>query len=259
MQSDKITSNEIKMGLKLAHSKGYQVFFEVGNDTGFKVKRHADAVAIGIWPSTGHQIHGFEIKISRGDFLNEMKAPEKSLPVFKHCHRWSLVTPPGLVKQDELPPNWGLMTYDGKTLRRVKHPPLLTPEPLSPGFVAALVRRAGEMDQGLLNAALAKEKAAWEASKQRVVEQAVSRATREKTFNAEERGKRLEAYEKLFGDVPRYEIEEMAPILNAIRQSGIARSYSGLESLANKLDQSSAQIKEALGDINLIEEKKNVA
>jgi hypothetical protein len=51
---NKVTSADIKIGLRTSLAKGYQVFFEVGNDTGTKVTRHADAVAIGIWPSTGY-------------------------------------------------------------------------------------------------------------------------------------------------------------------------------------------------------------
>lgn len=160
--SRKITSSDIKLGIRASRGAGYQTFFEVGNDTGARVSRHADAVSIGIWPSTGHQVHGFEVKVSRTDFLNEMKDPAKSQAIFRFCHRWSLATPPGLVKADELPPNWGLITWDGRTLRTVKQAPLLTPEPLSAGFVAAVVRRAGEADGALISAAVEKARREWQ-------------------------------------------------------------------------------------------------
>src|SRR5688500_11844491 len=52
----KLTSADLKIGLRASKGAGHQVFFEVGNDTGSKVTRHADAVSIGIWPSTGHQV-----------------------------------------------------------------------------------------------------------------------------------------------------------------------------------------------------------
>jgi hypothetical protein len=97
----------------------------VGNDTGARVRRHADAVSIGIWPSTGHRIHGFEVKVSRADFANEMKNGAKAEAIMQFCHHWSLATPPGLVRVDELPPTWGLVTFDGKTLRTVKQAPRL--------------------------------------------------------------------------------------------------------------------------------------
>lgn len=42
-------SADIKAALKRAFpAPGWQVFYEVGNDTGARVSRHADAVAMGI-------------------------------------------------------------------------------------------------------------------------------------------------------------------------------------------------------------------
>ena len=66
-------ANEIKA---LLHNKYappvYAFFTEVGSSTGF-ANRYIDAVAYSLYPSMHHEIHGFEIKVSRSDFLNEMK------------------------------------------------------------------------------------------------------------------------------------------------------------------------------------------
>lgn len=223
-----VTSHDIKLGLRTSIGKGCQVFFEVGNDTGTKVTRHADAVAIGIWPSTGHQIHGYEIKISRGDFLNEMKQPEKSWPVMRFCHRWTLLTPPGLVRADELPPNWGLQTFDGRTLRTVKQAPLMQPEPLSGGFVAALVRRAGEADDALLTAAVAKaihDRKLYVGSE---IEKAKVGWERGSDYRANEAKERLAAYDQLFGKLSKHDVDRAAPIVKAIMETGAERVMAGL-------------------------------
>lgn len=231
----KVNSHQIKLGIRSSFAQGYQTFFEVGNDTGTRVTRHADAVAIGIWPSTGHQVHGFEVKVSRTDFLNEMKDPSKSQAIFRFCHRWSLATPPGLVRVDELPPNWGLVTFDGKSLRTVKAAPLLTPEPLTPGFVAALVRRAGEMDASLISAAVDKQVGDINKQIAERVDAAKRRFHSDAVREVERLKKRVEAFDELFADVPEYELKELAKVVGAVRKSGIASTWQGLRHLIEQL------------------------
>jgi hypothetical protein len=120
-------------------------FFEVGNATGFKTRRHADAVAIGIWPSQGHAVHGFEVKRSRSDWLHELKQPEKADAVMGFCDFWWLVAADkDVAKLSEVPPTWGLLVPRGDTLYALKDAPSLTPEPLSRSFIAAMLRRVSE-------------------------------------------------------------------------------------------------------------------
>jgi len=236
--SRKITSSDIKLGIRSSRGAGYQTFFEVGNDTGARVSRHADAVSIGIWPSTGHQVHGFEVKISRTDFLNEMKDPAKSQAIFRYCHRWSLATPPGLVKVDELPPNWGLVTWDGGTLRTVKQAPLLTPEPLSPGFVAALVRRAGEADAALIGAAVEKAKKEWREQAAKLHDQELKRR---RQGNSAEAQRALSIVEKLQADlgtdyIHAFEVPEIVAALKIVRKMRLAgRGWDTIERLSDEL------------------------
>lgn len=105
--------------------------------------RSADAVLVRCWKSRGYELHGFEIKVSRSDWLRELKAPEKAEPIARYMNRWFIVAPAGVVKADELPSTWGLMQYraDGKLV--VAHPaPKLSPAPVDRAFLAILVRRA---------------------------------------------------------------------------------------------------------------------
>ena len=64
--------------------------FEVRNAPGFATRKegYADAIAMGVWPSRGYVIHGFEIKVSRGDWQRELAKPEKADLLSKHCDHW---------------------------------------------------------------------------------------------------------------------------------------------------------------------------
>lgn len=86
------------------------ITFEVGNGTGFDVKRHADAVAMNLWPSRGLSLHGVEIKASRTDWQKELANPAKAEEIHQYCDFWWLVTANGVVKDiNEIPPGWGFM------------------------------------------------------------------------------------------------------------------------------------------------------
>lgn len=243
----KVTSGVLKAGLRSSFAApGYQVFYEVGDNTGNRVNRHADAVVVGIWPSTGHVLHGIEIKVSRADWANEMKDPTKSWAVMKYCHRWSLLTPPGLVRVDELPDNWGLMTFDGKTMRTVKQAPKLEAERLTAGFVAALVRRAGEQDNSVIAGAVEKARLEWTAD--------MERRKREQPISSWEAGQlknRAEAAEAMVSklktaipDLNKYNVDQYAAAIRAAHKAGLAGHYGGVVGLLNTMETMSTRIRE---------------
>lgn len=125
----------------------FAVLRNVSNATGTNSARWADAIAMGVWPSRGLDLHGFEIKSDRRDWVRELKNPAKAEPVARFCDRWWLVvSDPELVKEGELPETWGLLAPDkkGEKLVRMKEAPKLTPEPVSRSFLAALLRRVNE-------------------------------------------------------------------------------------------------------------------
>ena len=123
-------------------------FREVGNATGARCSRHADAVAMSIWPSRGLIIRGFEIKQSRTDYRREAADPEKAEAVARFCDEWWIVTPDGLIRDigTELPPAWGLMVPNGKGgLRTVRAAEKTEAAPLTRTFLAAVLRKAQAM------------------------------------------------------------------------------------------------------------------
>lgn len=110
--------------------------------------RIADAVVMDLWPSTGLEIHGHEVKVSRSDWLTELKAPQKCEPVKRYCDRWWLVVSDrAIVKAGELPVGWGLMVVSGDTTRVVVKAPKLNPEPLTREFLAPLLRSTAKTER----------------------------------------------------------------------------------------------------------------
>lgn len=101
----------------------------------------ADIMILGAWHSSGNLLEGFEVKVSRADWLNEVKNPNKCLPSKQYCHKWWLViADEGMVKENELPDDWGMMAVVNGQLKIIKKAPLLEPVPLAMDFVASLLR-----------------------------------------------------------------------------------------------------------------------
>jgi hypothetical protein len=137
-------------------SNAYALLFEVGNATGFGCNRHADALAVSLWPSRGLDVIGFEFKASRSDWVKERDTPEKSEAVLQFCDQWYLVaSDESIVQPGELPDTWGMFTLTGQgTLKAVKVAPKLEAKPWTREFVAAVMRCAADPVAAIDNAAL---------------------------------------------------------------------------------------------------------
>lgn len=71
--------------------------------------RIADYLVIDKYPSQ-QALHGFEIKVSRSDWLSELRDPEKSAPWRCYCNYWWIVTSDKAVcRPEELPDGYGLL------------------------------------------------------------------------------------------------------------------------------------------------------
>ncbi|MHB1942265.1 MAG: hypothetical protein ACYCP0_04300 [Acidiferrobacteraceae bacterium] len=151
----RLLTSEIKALLRARYSAPeWALLFEVGNATGVQQRRWADAVAMSLWPSRGLAIHGFEIKVSRRDWVKELKSPEKSAPVQEYCDHWWIVAPEGVLREGELPPTWGLLTATRDQLAIATPAATLPAQPVDRSFLAALLRRASEADESLVQAAV---------------------------------------------------------------------------------------------------------
>ncbi len=145
-------ARDVRLALRKKYdAPAWAIFEEVGNATGFGTSRHADAVAMSIWPSRGLEIVGFEIKCSRNDWMRELAQPEKADEILSYCDRWCVVaSSDDIVRDGELPPTWGLLIATARGLVTKVVPPQLKPEPLDRSFLAAILRRAHESAASLM-------------------------------------------------------------------------------------------------------------
>ena len=145
-KAEKLTTADVHAALRLRYTQPeWALMFEVAASTGW-AGRYADAVSMSMYPSRGLAVHGHEVKVSRSDWGREMKNPDKAEAISRYCDYWWVVTTPGIVKDGELPMGWGLMELQGGRLKIVTKAAQREPVPLDRAFVAAMLRRAHEID-----------------------------------------------------------------------------------------------------------------
>ena len=122
----------------------YAFLTEVGDSTGYR-SRSADGLAVSLWPSRGLTITGFEVKVSRADWLSELRNPEKAETICRFCDFWYLAVPDlRIVAAGELPPSWGLIVVGAARAAVQKEAPKLEPKELGRPFLAAVCRAASK-------------------------------------------------------------------------------------------------------------------
>ena len=115
---------------------------EVSSGTGAMAHARADAIAVSCWPSRGMHFSGFEIKVSRQDWVHELARPRKAEAIGQFCHYWWLVVGDASIVQDgELPSGWGLLAAKGGKLFTIRDAPLLEPKPPTITFVCSVFRK----------------------------------------------------------------------------------------------------------------------
>lgn len=165
----KITSTDMEKYLAERYSDSYQWVFltQVRSSTG-SASRIADAMAFNMYGSTGYEILGFEIKVSRSDWLSELKNMAKSNEIMEYCDKWYLVVSDANIVQDgELPKNWGLLVLkDGKLVQKVRAIATKT-TPMELPFIASLLRRSANEIERIKSTYIKKEDIAGEVEKAR--------------------------------------------------------------------------------------------
>jgi len=140
----KYTESHITALLQERYSGQEWAYFpQLPNSTGGGT-RSADGVAFNLFPSRGLEVLGFEIKVSRSDWLSELKKPEKSEAIQQFCDGWYIVAPADIVKLEELPKTWGLIIASETGLRIKVKAPELTPNQMDRNFIASIMRRSKE-------------------------------------------------------------------------------------------------------------------
>lgn len=222
---------------------------EVAPNTGGGT-RYADAVAVNLWNSRGHAIHGFEIKVSRADWLKELKQPEKAESVFSFCDHWWIVAPKEIIKDGELPTSWGLLDLTESGLRVKMEAPRLQPRSVTRGFFASLVRRSFENISAIAEQMNKAAMIEARTSMQKENDAELNRRSKElltlkaslKVFE-EETGLTINRYSG-----PPIEVIRLAQQLQCLNSYG-GESFSRLTWMAEELLKAAETIRNAIGNI----------
>jgi len=136
------TEADILAALDAAHPPPAWAFIpQVRDGTGYSPGRTADAIAMSLWPSRGLEVTGYEVKVTRADWLRELRNPEKAETIFGYCDRWYVTALEGVIASGELPPTWGHKVFRAGRIDTEIEAPKLTAAPLDRVFVASVMRR----------------------------------------------------------------------------------------------------------------------
>jgi hypothetical protein len=138
------SSDQVWAALRVRYAAPrYATLAEVRDATGLAHTRTADAIILCLWGSDRYELMGVEIKVSRSDFLQEIKDIKKADALLRYCDRWYLAAGDSdIVKEGELPAGWGLLVPRGDKLVVAKEAPKLDPIPITRKFLGGLMRAA---------------------------------------------------------------------------------------------------------------------
>lgn len=92
------------------------VLEQVAAGTGNMANRWVDVVVFNMWRMHGLRRMAFEIKVSRSDFLRELKQPDKYEWCMQYFHEFWYVAPKDVIKLEDLPIGVGWLYPRGKQL-----------------------------------------------------------------------------------------------------------------------------------------------
>ncbi|MGS0567066.1 hypothetical protein [Xanthomonas oryzae] len=229
------TASTIKALLRRQHNpREWALAFEVANGTGGNASRSADAVAMNLWPSRGLAIHGFEIKVSRGDWKRELQNPKKAEAVAQYCDYWWIVAPEGVVSADELPEAWGLQEVRSDALVVVKQATKAEAVAVTRSFMAALFRRMSETDGEEVEKLVRLRFEQVDADRRAEIERAVSSRTQQ----YETLRKRVEEFERAAGlDLEdwQFQPEDFGKAVKFVLDNKLYGAYHSIERLREQL------------------------
>lgn len=151
-----MTAREIKEVLKKEYTtydkqrvipQTWVFWEELKNGVGFDkyVMGYIDFFVMNVFPSKQFEKIAYEIKVSRSDFFNEIKNPNKRRFAMAMSNKFYFITPKGLLKPNEIPKECGLeeVCNNGKYLYTQTIVPAIWRETLPPNwaFVSSLCRK----------------------------------------------------------------------------------------------------------------------
>lgn len=109
--------------------------------------RIIDFMAQDTWDSGKQALHGFEVKVSRSDWLTELRDPDKANAFRPYMNHWWLVVADKTIVRDDLPHGWGLMVKRGRGLSISVQAPLQDALYMPVPMRAALMRATAKTSQ----------------------------------------------------------------------------------------------------------------
>ncbi len=134
--SEWIYLEEVRLGT------GFGGFYLPGHHVEIKAEQRVDGLAINCFKSKNYRRIAIEVKIDRGDFLREKANPDKRVGAMMISNQFYFAAPEGLIKEDELPEDCGLMEVRGDFLAVRVQAVWHEAAPWHPAMVASVLRSA---------------------------------------------------------------------------------------------------------------------
>lgn len=140
--ADVISADEIREALRKRYPLDKHLHVDEAPQFSDRGGRKIDVLVVDLWRSRGLARHAFEIKRSIADFRKEVAEPEKADWWWSHCSDFTIVAPATVCARiqanNELPPNWGLMSVSEAGRIRVLSPSAVNLEPEPIGWETAV-------------------------------------------------------------------------------------------------------------------------
>lgn len=235
---ERVTTADLQQAISDKYTKNgqYEVFFDVPDAVSTAQRRRADAIAVGMWGSTGNRILGLELKVSRSDWLREVRAVEKADPFLEVCDHWWLVTGSrSIAKLDEVPASWGWMAMTDHGLRVEKPSPRLRAhtEQISRAFALGLLRKASGSKLASAEVQVVIKKMRGDFDK--LLQERVEQESHRNGQKLEELKRRVEKFEAASGlKISDWDLGAIGTIVKQIREMNY--HGSGLNAVARHLE-----------------------
>ncbi len=141
-------AKQIISALEQLHDPHEWGFFEelrIGTGYGKDSEQRLDAWAIHYFPSKRNVTRCYEIKVSKSDFLNEIRQPLKRRPGLRLANEFYFVAPKGMLAIEDIPVECGLMEVDENgIIETTINAPFRDIMPPTWLFLAAISRRCNK-------------------------------------------------------------------------------------------------------------------
>ena len=213
--------------------------------------RVADAIGVNTSQARGTGLEGHEVKIGRSDWARDRDTGAKAEAWARHCRRWWIVAPRGLIRPGELPLGWGLLEPARTKLKVAVDAEIRETEPFTNELLVRLVRRSAQSHESYANSRCEAGRRAGLAEHK---ESSVVRREHERAHELEEKLRRQRALVAAFEAAAGIRIDELTQLWREEpeRAAEIGRqvaSSSGLVRDVRKIAQAAVAVLSSIGEL----------